>query len=166
MRNNCIYYVEGDCEKTLINALKEHPSKVIPGKVKVFNIIKNEVTRSQLISIKPGTTVVFVFDTDVRVTDHLKNNIARFRAYCVRTKIVFLPQVLNFEDEIVRCTDVSEPTDLTKSKSQKDFKRDFCALTNPRAVLDRHCLDVLKLWMTEPPQEFAFIDKNSSEIKT
>ena len=65
MNSNYIYYVEGDCEKVLIDALKESPSKIIPGRVKVFNPIMKELSRSQLVMIRPGTTVIFVFDTDV-----------------------------------------------------------------------------------------------------
>lgn len=165
MKNNCIYFVEGQCEEVLLNALKERPPKIVPGRVKVFNVIKNELTRSQLLMIQPGTTVVLVFDTDVAITDKLRKNIRLIDQYCSRTKIVFLPQVLNLEDELVRCTDIRSPAELTRSKSVKDFKRDFCALTNPRDVLNRHQLDVLRLWTTNPPEVFSFIDRNAYSIK-
>lgn len=35
----CMYFVEGDCEEQLINALKLEPRRLIPGKVKVHNVI-------------------------------------------------------------------------------------------------------------------------------
>ena len=41
MNSKCIYYVEGPCEQQLIAALKESPAKLVPGKVKVFNVVQN-----------------------------------------------------------------------------------------------------------------------------
>lgn len=166
MKSNCIYFVEGKCEATLLAALKERPQKVISGRVKVFNVITTIIPRSQLITIQPGTTVVFVFDTDVPVTEFLKKNIELIQTYCVKTRVVFLPQVMNLEDELVRCTDINHIVELTHSKSTKDFKRDFCAMTNCRDVLNRHQLDVLRLWTQRPPEVFRFIPSNSSHIKT
>lgn len=163
--NNCIYFVEGKCEATLLTALKEHPQKIVPGKIKVFNVIANLIPRSQLLTIQAGTTIVFVFDTDVPVTESLRKNITLATTYCSKVKIVFLPQVMNLEDELVRCTDVNHVAELTHSKSNKDFKRDFCSLTNCRDVLDRHRLDVQRLWTQTPPQSFSFISQNSSTIK-
>ena len=128
MKNNCIYFVEGRCEERLLNALKEQPQRIQPGRVKVFNVIQNTLPSSQLITIQPGTTVALVFDTDVPQIDCLKDNIGRLSKYCSKIKIVFLAQVLNFEDELVRCSDIRSATDLTHSRSAKDFKRDFCAM--------------------------------------
>ena len=54
----CIYFVEGECEETLINALKVDTSLVINGKVKKFNAITEELTNSKLIAISPGSRVV------------------------------------------------------------------------------------------------------------
>ena len=165
MKSNCIYFVEGKCEATLLAALKEQPQKIVSGRVKVFNVITNLIPRSQLVTIQTGTTVVFVFDTDVSVSETLKKNINLISTYCSKTKVVFLPQVKNFEDELVRCTDISSITELTRSKSTKDFKRDFCALTNCRDVLNRHQLDVLRLWTQNPPKVFSFVPANSNLIK-
>lgn len=71
MNNKCIYYVEGPCEQQLIAALKETPARLIPGKVKVFNVVQNLIPKSQMLSIQAGTTVVLVFDTDVSQTSLL-----------------------------------------------------------------------------------------------
>ncbi len=65
MNNRCICYVEGPCERQLIAALKEAPERLIPGKIKVFNVVQNLIPKSQILSIRSGTTVVLVFDTDV-----------------------------------------------------------------------------------------------------
>ncbi len=52
MNNKCIYYVEGPCEQQLIAPLKENPTKLIPGKIKVFNVIQNLIPKSQMLSIE------------------------------------------------------------------------------------------------------------------
>ena len=52
MNNKCIYYVEGPCDQQLIAALKENPAKLIPGKIKVFNVIQNLIPKSQMLSIE------------------------------------------------------------------------------------------------------------------
>ena len=95
----------------------------------------------------------------------IKKSLRAYISYCSKTKLVFLPQVMNLEDELVRCTDIRSITELTRSKSTKDFKRDFCAMTNCRSALDRHQLDVLGLWTQNPPEVFRFIPSNSNTIK-
>lgn len=95
MNNKCIYYVEDPCEQQLIAALKESPSKLIPGKVKVYNVVQNLIPKSQMLSIQSGTTVVLAFDTDVEQTTNLKKNLELLNRYYGKLHIVFLPQVLN-----------------------------------------------------------------------
>ncbi len=168
MNSKCIYYVEGPCEQQLIAALKENPAKLIPGKVKVFNVVQNLIPKSQMLSIQAGTTVALAFDTDVPNTTTLKKNLELLARYCGRLRIVFLPQVLNLEDELTRCTDVRSAAQLTHSNSVSNFKTDFCRLKPKecRAMLERHRLAVDKLWMTTPPEVFAFVEQNSGQIKT
>ena len=60
----CTYFVEGECEQKLLNAIKTAPSLVQPGKVRVFNVIQDVLSKSHLYPIKEGL-VVFVFDSDV-----------------------------------------------------------------------------------------------------
>lgn len=167
MVSKCIYYVEGPCEQQLISALKEAPEKLIPGKVKVFNVVQNLIPKSQILSIQAGTTVALVFDTDVPQSAALKKNLELLARYCGRLKIVFLPQVLNLEEELVRCTDVKTILELTKSGSVKNFKTDFCKMRTKdcRSMLDRHRLDCGRLWMTKVPATFDFVDNNGSQIK-
>ena len=163
--NSCIYFVEGECEEAFITSLKESPALITPGKIKVLNVLTEDISKSRLITITPGTAVVFVFDTDVPITEKLKVNISRVEKYCTRSKLVFLPQVRNLEDELVRCTDITKITDLTHSKSNSNFKSDFCKMSNRRVALTKHQLDVLKLWTTNPPEPFTFIPRNSNDIK-
>ena len=106
MNNKCIYYVEDPCEQQLIAALKEAPERLIPGKIKVFNVVQNLIPKSQM------------------------------------SENHFFPQVLNLEDELVRCTDVRTAMELTKSGSVKNFKTDFCKMKakDCRSMLERHKL--------------------------
>ena len=165
MKNNCIYFVEGKCEERMLNALKEYPQKIIPGRIKIFNVIQELLPKSQLVTIQAGTTIVLVFDTDVYNTGYLKENIILLDRFCTKIKLVYLPQVLNLEDELVRCSNVKSVVELTHSKSNKDFKRDFCSMTNIRMVLDRYDLDIDRLWTEKTPHQFDFIKENSHEIK-
>ena len=166
-RGKCIYYVEVPCEQQLISALKEAPEKLIPGKIKVFNVVQNLIPKSQMLSIQAGTTVVLVFDTDVSQTLNLKKNLELLERYCGKLKIVFLPQVLNLEEELVRCTDVKTVTKLTKSGSVKNFKTDFCKMKvkDCRSMLERHQLNIARLWMTKTPDAFDFTENNGDSIK-
>lgn len=160
-----IYFVEGECEEKLINALKQIPSAIRPGKVKKINVIQNELSKSQLIQIQTGSIAVLVFDTDIPKTDCLKKNIKLLEENCTQVKTVCLAQVMNLEDELGRCTDVTRIEELTHSQSRRDFKRDFCAATNTRRLPEVHQLNVAELWTTNPPEEFRFIGSNSSAIK-
>ena len=167
MNGKCIYYVEGSCEKQLISALKEQPAKLAPGKIRIFNVIQDLIPRSQLLTIQSGTTVIFVFDTDVPETEVLKKNIEQIGRYCTKVKIVYLAQVLNFEDEIVRATDVSNAPELTQSNGIRNFKADFCRMASApcRDLLERHHIDVTLLWTTPVPEAFSFVTQNSKSIK-
>lgn len=167
MNNRCIYYVEGACEQQLIAALKENPARLIPGKIRVFNVIQNLIPKSQMISIQKGTTVALVFDTDVPQTANLRKNLELLDRYCVKLRIVYLPQVLNLEDELTRCTDVKSVAELTKSNSIRNFKTDFCKLKGKdcRAMLERHGLDIESLWMNKVPEVFRFVENNSGLVK-
>ncbi len=165
MNPNCYYYVEGKCEETLIRTLKEKPALIMEGRVKVFNPIEKVLSRSELLKISAGSVVVFTFDTDVPKTDCLNQNIKILQQYVRKVSIVLLPQVLNLEDELKRCTDIRDVTELTKSKSGKDFKHDFCTLTNCRQVLDAHAINIKQLWSTPVPESFVFLPKNAGKIK-
>lgn len=167
MVSRCIYFVEGPCEQQLINALREPPSLIMSGKIKVFNVVQNLIPKSTLFSFGEGTTVVLAVDTDITETRNLIRNIESLKKYCSRVKIVYLPQVLSLEDELERTTDVKRVADLTKSRSIKDFKSDFCRMRTRecRSMLDKHSPDVRKLWATKVPEAFSFITGNSQIIK-
>ena len=59
---NCTYFVEGLCEKQLIDSLK-NTDLLIPGKVKVFNVVQADLKPSHLLSIRDGY-IVFALGID------------------------------------------------------------------------------------------------------
>lgn len=163
----CIYLTEGECEEKLIRALKERPSLVLPGKVKKFNVIQNELPASLLMQFDLGSIVVLVFDTDKDETSHLRKNIALLKSLSFKVEILTILQVLNFEDEIERATDVSKAQDLTRSKTINDFKSAVNRMKDKefRNALKRHNLDLEKLWNQNPPKAFRFISQDSTRVK-
>ena len=167
MNEKCIYFVEGSCEKQLIDSLKQKPGKLIPGKVKVFNPVQNRLPKSLLLPIQPGTIVVLVFDTDKPDESVLSSNISLLTKYCCKVRIVNLLQVMNIEDELVRSTDVKSAPDLTKSSGVNAFKSDFCKLpaASCRNLLERHHIDVGKLWCTPAPAPFDRLSRNETIVK-
>ena len=163
----CMYFVEGECEEQLINALKLEPRRLIPGKVKVHNVIQDILPRMVVNKIQPGTNVIFVFDTDVPKTDVLQKNIKYVKKYTSQVKLVCLAEVMNFEDEIVRATDVNKAKELTRSPSNSEFKSDFCKMKTDacRNALERHNLDMRQLWCLDPPAPFAFVTQGVEMVK-
>ncbi len=163
----CVYLVEGECEEKLLKALKRQPALINPGTVKKFNVVQNEIPASRLMSFDPGSRVVLVFDTDTEVTEHLKKNIERLKKVCLKVEVLTVAQVLNFEDEMVRSTDISKVEELTKSKSVSDMKRAMNRMkeTEFRQTLKRHKFDIAKLWKKEPPETYMFIKQQAEKIK-
>ena len=163
----CIYLAEGECEEKLLNALKEKPSLVIPGKVKKFNVIQDVIPRSMLMQFDPGILVVLVFDTDKETTEYLKKNIEMLKNLSFKVRTATVVQVLNFEHEIERSTDVKRAIDLTKSRSLDDFKAQVNKMkaNEFRNALRRHKFDVTKLWEQDPPAAFDFVKQESEKIK-
>ena len=166
MNSKCIYFVEGECEKQLINALKISPEILTPGKVKVYNVKQNLIPKSQLLAIQPRTKVALVFDTDVEDRKALDKNIEMLRKYCSNVTVINMMQVLDFEDEIVRSTDVNKAQELTKSRSVSNFKTDFCRMkvNDCRSLLERHQLDIVKIWTTEPPETFKDLEQDVAKV--
>lgn len=163
----CFYLVEGECEEKLIKALKGQPALINPGTVKKFNSVQNEIPTSRLMSFDPGSRVVLVFDTDNEVTGHLKKNIGLIKKVCSKVEVLTVAQVLNFEDEMVRSTDISKAEELTKSMTVSDMKRTVNRMkeTDFRQTLKRHKFEISKLWTQKPPKSFSFINQQADEIK-
>ena len=116
--------------------------------------------------IQPRTKVGLVFDTDVEDRKALDKNIEMLRKYCSNVTVINMMQVLDFEDEIVRSTDVNKAQELTKSRSVSNFKTDFCRMkvNDCRSLLERHQLDIVKMWTTEPPETFKDLEQDVAKV--
>ena len=163
----CVYLAEGECEEKLLNALKQKPAQISPGRVKKFNVVQNELKASHLMSFPSGSNVVLVFDTDVEETECLKKNIELLKSQFGKVEITTIPQYLNFEQEMERCTDVIKAPDLTKNSTVSDFKRAVNRMKDAdfRGLLKRHKFDKTKLWIKNPPKAFSFVKQQSDQIK-
>lgn len=128
--NRVVYFVEGECEEKLINALKEKPSKVHPGKVKKVNMIQNELSKSQLVQIQAGTVVVLVFDTDVPVTDCLKKNIKLLEEKCTRVLCETLYSFRHTANKVIVLQSIDIHLEDRGSEKQKDSKTQSKPLVN------------------------------------
>lgn len=161
------YLAEGECEEKLLEALQLKPSLIHHEKVEKYNIIQDELPKRKLMQYPSGCVVVLVFDTDKDVTEHLKRNLELLKSLPFKVEVMTIVEVLNFEDELERSTDVKHAQDFTKSESLKDFKnavnrakdKDF------RAALKRHKFDLSKLWTQKPPRIFSFINQDGGKVK-
>jgi len=164
---NCkpvIYYVEGECEKKLINCLK-NKQLIIAGRAEVFNVLEKKLSVAKLMKVKPGTTFILLFDTDTT------NDLSTFKENCLliknevhQAKIYTILQVNNLEDELKRATSISQIKDLTGSKSNSDFKADFINLSDCFSTLLNHNFDLSKMWCQTTTGPFACLKQNTDKI--
>lgn len=146
-----IYFAEGECEVKFLQTLMNNLHLIRQGKIIKLNVTQKRIPTAKLLTIDSNTSVVFVFDTDTDYTSTLNENIkAITKLNKTGVLLVLLPQVLNFEDELVRCTDIKSITELTGSGSKSDFKRDFLKTSNLDALLRKHKFTLAKMWKTSP----------------
>lgn len=162
---NIQYYVEGDDEKSLLKVLKTELQVIKPGKIDVFNVVCDTLSPGRLMTLKPNTVVVLVFDTDAFDDAILKKNIKTLRMSSNVEDVLTIPQVRNLEEELVRSCNIKDIRELLNSKSKKDFKSDLIKATNLRAKLVQNGFDINKLWTGNGGGSFADLKNDSSEIK-
>lgn len=162
---NYQYYVEGEDERKLINSLKTDLQVVVPGKVDVFNVTTKVITNARLIALKPKTTVILVFDTDVGDDKILRRNIEIFKKCKSVVDIITIPQSLNLEDELVHCCKIKSVTEFFGSQGVSKFKADFIKASNLPSKLKEKEFDITKLWSSDGTGKFKGIENQSSKIK-
>lgn len=168
MRRNTIYqyYVEGEDEKSIINALKQGLRKIESGKVEKFNVIQNKFTIARVRPLKSGTVVILVYDTDVENNNSiLEYNINFLRKQSAIKEVICVPQVKNLEDELTRACNVKNITELTKSNSKKDYKRELISCTNLSNRLQDCNFDISKFWSKIPQNIFEKFGNGAEKIK-
>lgn len=101
------YFVEGEDDRKVVNTLKTDLQWIKPGKVQVFNDIEEELTSLITRTLKPGTIVVLVFDTDTGKKNTLLKNIRFLQKDSNVKQVLCIMQVKNLEDEFLRSCAIS-----------------------------------------------------------
>lgn len=159
------YFVEGDNEKCLINALKLNSQYIQSGKVGVYNVTHRRIPITLLRPLKTGTYVVLVYDTDAGNTEILRSNINMLKQQSGIKGVICIPQVKHLEDELVYACNIRDVKEVTHSKTKSDFKRDFIQCTNIEARLKDCGFDINKLWSRLPDNEFREFGNDAERVK-
>ncbi len=166
MRSKFIqYYVEGEDEERLLHVLKADLQVIRPGKVQKLNVVECELTNARLMTLRPGTMIVLVFDTDTGYIDVLNKNLEKLKNCSSVSEIVTIPQVPNLEGELMRSCCIKNVTELTGSKSRKDFKADFIRTKNLAGKLTEHQFDIRQFWCRQPENPYHNIVNQAEKIK-
>ena len=160
-----LYYVEGEDEEKLLNTLKSEMLAIKPGKVQILNVVEQQITKARLMSIRPGTMVVLVFDTDTGNVAILNENMRVLENCAAVSKIITIPQVRNLEEELVRSCNIRKIKELLNSKSNSEFKKDIIKVTNLRSKLIEHQFDIDCFWTANPPAPYQHITNEAQEVK-
>lgn len=158
------YFVEGEDDRKVVNTLKTDLQWIKPGKVQVFNVIEEELTSLITRTLKPGTIVVLVFDTDTGKKNTLLKNIRFLQKDSNVKQILCIMQVKNLEDEFLRSCAISQIKELTGSKSNSDYKRDLLRQSNLADKLKKHQFQFEKFWNSSD-KVYESICNDSAQIK-
>lgn len=162
---NFQYYVEGQDEQKLLSVLKTELRCIRPGKIQVYNVVEKKLKSAYLMSLKMGTTVVFVFDTDTGKTDTLRENIRMVCKSPNVDRVICVMQVCNLEEELIRACEIRQIKELTGSKTNSGYKHDLIVMSNLATKLKDKGFSVEKMWKKQPPDAFAGIENKGEEIK-
>lgn len=159
------FYVEGEDEKKIVETLKKDMKSIVSGKVDVLNVVQKEIKIPRIRTLKSGTIVVLIYDTDVERIDILESNIRLLAQSKHIKRILCIPQVNNLEDELIRATNIRHVKDLLGSKSLADYKRDLIKCTNLDKKLKEKAFDISKFWSKCPNNSFEKFGNDSDKIK-
>ena len=158
------YFVEGEDDRKVVNTLKTDLQWIKPGKVQVFNVIEEGLTSLITRTLKPGTIVVLVFDTDTGKKNTLLKNIRFLQKDSNVKQVLCIMQVKNLEDEFLRSCAISQIKELTGSKSNSDYKRDLLRQSNLADKLKKHQFQFEKFWNSSD-KVYESICNDSAQIK-
>lgn len=159
------YYVEGEDERSLVNALKTGLRCIEPGKVEKFNAVQNPFPFSMIRLLKYNTIVILIYDTDVEYCDILRQNIAFLKKQKNIRDVLCIPQVRNLEEELKYACNIKNIRELTHSDTEKDYKRDIISCSNLSARLLRCGFEKTKLWSRMPGNRFLEFGNDAAKIK-
>lgn len=162
---NFQYYVEGQNEKALLNALKSELRCIESGKVDVFNVVQKQFTVTQIRPLKQNTIVILVYDTDVDNTDVFRQNMVFLKRQKAIREVICIPQVKNLEDELIRACHINDIRELTHSSTKTDYKRDLIRCSNLCARLIQCKFNITKFWSCVPRNKFSLWGNDAEKIK-
>ena len=162
---NYQYYVEGKNEKALLSTLKSELRCIRSGKIDIFNVVQSKFTITRIRTLRPNTTVVFVYDTDTDNIAILQQNLDFLKDQTAIKEIVCVPQVTNLEDELIRSCQLRNIGELTHSNSKRNYKRDLNCCTNLGSRLKKCKFDLSKFWSCIPGNNFKVFGNDSASIK-
>ena len=125
-----MYFVEGETERKLIEALKLELGSIYSGKIRKCNVVQERLRPLEFVQYGRDISVVFLFDTDTGNAEVLKENLLRVQGLFNCREVICIPQVRNLEDELKYSCGLKDIRELTGSRSESDFKRDFLRLKN------------------------------------
>ncbi len=162
---NIQYYVEGEDEKKLLEVLKNKLKVIKPGKVLKLNVVTKRISDAVLRTLKNGTIVVLVFDTDTKDLDILEQNIKKLKEYRFISSVIAIPQVPNLEGELIHSCNIKRITELLNSRSKSEFKSDLIHVSNLDSKLIEHGFDIKLFWNQQPKPPYHQILNEAYKIK-
>ena len=118
-----------------------------------------------MMTLKQGTYMVLIFDTDVEQIDILLENIKMLNECVAVSGVLTIPQSRCLEDELVRCCNVKDVKEIFGNTSVKGFKSSFIKEKNLKKRLDEAQFDFGKLWNQAPSGIFAQLSNDAQDIK-
>lgn len=159
------YFVEGEDERKIINTLKSDMGLIKPGKVQVFNCVKEKLTALRLMTLKDGTAVVLVFDSDAGNRLLLEENMKLLHSQSNISEVICVIQVKNLEDELIRACDIKQNKDLLGVESNSAYKRALLKEKNLSKKLLEHGFAITKFWCRQDEERYKGIVNAAEEIK-
>ena len=165
------YFVEGECEKAFVNAFihaEKGEYRFLPGKIEVFNVVTQKISVMKAMSIKRGTKIVFIYDTDVSRVDTFESNIDILERHAgINVEdIIFIPSVRKFEEEISRCcSGIKDINELLNTKGTEEFKKKFISHKDIVSKLLSVGFNMEEMWIQLPSGSFSIYKNKSKLIK-
>lgn len=108
---------------------------------------------------------MLVFDTDTGNMSILQENIEFLKRSGLEVNVMCITQIRNLEDELVRSCNIKQIKEMTASKSNSDFKRDFLKMNDAVSKLKECQFDIGKFWSEKPVNEYQNIQNDAWKIK-
>lgn len=142
-----------------------------PGKIEILNPVTEKISDVKALTIKKGTKVVLVFDTDIDNTLILEENIRTLRRVSGLTNkdIIFVMSLKCFEDELIfassKISNIKGLIKLFNSEGLKAFKSDFSNCKNLIDKLKQVGFDIKLIWTRTPYRPFDKYENGGKAIK-